>query len=167
MKKRMLSILFAIVMAAALVSGVTLTASAESETHEHSSHDDWTAITKLSEITSPGNYYLAEGFVLGSNRTISANGTVNLCLNGQSVSYKGVTTITSGTTVNICDCSSGKTAVLGCGLTNQGTLNLYGGKVEYGSNHAVVNNGSMSVYGGSITATGTSYGYAVRIMQPF
>ncbi len=142
---------------------------------------EYAPITKFSEITAPGNYCIADGFTFGYyDRTISASGTVNLCLNGQNAAYSYATTIANGTTVNICDCSSGKTGTLGCNVTNDGTLNLYsgkiggqitnranaalniyGGSVEYGNNHAVSNNGTMTVYGGLVTATG-DYGYAVE-----
>lgn len=103
----------------------------------------WTPITKLSDITGPGNYYLDGNPELGYfDRTISGNGTVNLCLNGVTVTYSSEITVAAGTTLNICDC---KTGSVGFPIVNQGTTNIYSGAFV----KKITNKDKLNIYGGS------------------
>ena len=136
----------------------------------------WTAITKLSEITGPGNYYIDGTLELDYyDRTINPSGTVNLCLNGASIDYKYAVTVNEGTTLNICDCggsnitftieNSGTTNIysgnFGKRIENYNTLNIYGGSFvteEYaGSIHNY--SGTLTIYDGTIKNNG---GHAVE-----
>ena len=91
-----------------------------------------------------GNVYLTKDITLTEELTIS--GTVNLCLNGHSITNSAIAAIAvnSGATLNICDCKGGGS------VTNSGGTNS--GSTTYG----IYNSGTVNVYGGTISATTTA-----------
>ena len=129
------------------------------------------------------NYYtLPEGsYYLGGNielkELIQIEGTVNLCLNGYSITkttsektnrnFEGVITINKGKTFSLCDCKGGgqithKDGAIGRGVMGIGvTFNMFGGKIS--GNHAgstgqgqdgagvYMNGNRFNMYGGTIT----------------
>ena len=106
---------------------------------EHSYSDHGTAITGAVTL-GDGNYYL-DGDVTGN---IIVNGTVNLCLNGHTLSASSgsVITVESGT-LNLYDCSG----------TNAGKIT--GGDGENGGGILVSGN-VLNMYGGTITGNSVS-----------
>lgn len=106
---------------------------------EHSYSDHGTAITGAVTL-GDGNYYL-DGDITGN---IIVNGTVNLCLNGHTLSASSgsVVTVESGT-LNLYDCSG----------TNAGTIT--GGDGENGGGILVSGN-VLNMYGGTITGNAVS-----------
>ena len=83
---------------------------------DHSSHDDWKAVSTTAAITGSGSYYLADDAdftqMTEALRVGAGGTTINLCLNGHTLKWasdkvaQGQYTLNiSGGTVNICDCS--------------------------------------------------------------
>ena len=108
-----------------------------------------------------GSWYLTDNVNLTETLTISS-GTVNLCLNGKTITNRKNITVSSGATLNICACGSGGTvkAIVNSdgNITNNGTVNVYGGTVQgSGSGNTVKgsgidNYGTVNVYGGTVKA---------------
>ncbi len=113
---------------------------------------DWIPITSFSQIKGEGNYYLADGFSLGYyDRTVKADGAkVNLCLNGQTITY-GYAIIVSDVTLSICDCSADGAGSLVCKVENSGTINLYSGTV--GKSITNKANAVLNIHGGTVADT--------------
>ena len=137
---------------------------------------EWTETESLP--TTEGNWYLADNVMLSEKCTIKPGGTINLYLNGKSVTCtNGYIEIDTGryynpgsvyvpTILNLYDNGSG--SIIGgesedqtikvCGW-NAGevrcSLNVYGGKI-CGSKRAVDNRGILTVKGG--TLEGSLYG---------
>lgn len=128
----------------------------------------WTPISKFSEITAPGNYYLADDFEIKFlDQTITAGGTVNLCLNGVTPSNNPGNSaqyeiyVSAGTTVNICNCGTGGN--LNGKIKNSGTVNLYGGTLEKQFENVAGANVTLNVCGGSIGGIVTNKAGTVNI----
>ena len=140
-----------------------------------------------------GNVYLTKDVTLADTLTISS-GTVNMCLNGHSITNSSAAIeVKSGATLNICDCSEGKTGTISAtasgsrGIENYGILTVYGGTVSgntygicnnYGGNVAVSggtvsggtgieNYGTLTVSGGSVTGTYDYGGYGISSYGTF
>ena len=125
MKKRVLSVLLAIVMVVGMFP-VTAGALPAPHTHpicgatcthevEHNTLDSWTKLTASNlsngtlSLTDGKSYYLGEDITVSASVEIS--GTVNLCLNGRVLEYVGtgkesVIKVTSDATLTICDCTN-------------------------------------------------------------
>ncbi len=110
------------------------------------------------------NIVLTGDTTLGGNMNVSGDATVNLCLNGCALTNVHAY-VNSGATLNIYDCSEGKTGTMtGTALetiavAKGGTVNLYGGTVQNTKTdaryyYAVENSGTVNVYGGTLTAVG-------------
>ena len=105
-----------------------------------------------------GNWYLTDDVKVTSE--VNIVGTVNLCLNGYSITRRGNRTITvsKDATLNLCDCNgSGQdngsvTNNADAGIRNEGALTVYGGTVECPS-WGIINTGTLTVYGGSVAST--------------
>jgi len=105
-----------------------------------------------------GNVYLSGD--CAQSITVSS-GTVNLCLNGHTITTASghAVTVAEGATLNICDCSaagSGQiktedTAI--AAIRNDGTITIFGGTV-YSSFHGMDNHGVAHVAGGSVRGDG-------------
>ena len=117
--------------------------------------------------TPTGNVYLTEDVTLAETLTIS--GEVNLCLNGYSIEKTAgsVIQVSSGATLNICDCGSGGSVTNSgstnsgdttYGIYNSGTVNVYGGTISGGT--GISNYGTLTVSGG--TVSGNTYGISTQ-----
>ena len=125
--------------------------------------------------TEPGYYFLAADVIL-TDGWEPADG-VSLCLNGYTVSAEnaesGIICIGENKTFDLCDCQgvgkiSGNTVkdiYYGCGITNNGTFNMYSGEIsgntadENYSGGGVYNLGAFNMYGGKISGnTAAIYG---------
>lgn len=148
----------------------------------------WTEVTQ--DDVSDGRLTLANGgsYYLGTNiaisKSITINGTVNLCLNGMTLSSSNdisqLIEVTEGAVLNICSCQSGGEILFSRsgGGTDVGTpailiksggkFNLYGGKVnrKNGSNGAGVKlynaaNAEFNMYGGEVCNSNNNMSAAV------
>ncbi len=107
-----------------------------------------------------GDYVLTGPATVNSGATINVTGDVNLCLAGNTLDLSsGVITVQSDATLNICDCSTGKTGKITGSSTRTikiesgGGLNLYSGIVESTGNYmsfAISNSGETTLYGGTV-----------------
>ncbi len=129
----------------------------------HTNHTGWMVLSSDNTELSGGDYYL-EGDV-NLTATLSISGTVSLCLNGHTLTGTGsssVIKIQNGATLNLYDCSEGKTGSItgGGGLSTDGggicmarnktsaisILNMYGGSIK----------GNTALRGGGVALLGTS-----------
>lgn len=180
MKKRVLSVLLAIVMVVGLfpVTAGALPASS----HEHpvcgATHSDigdhtgtcedipWTAWDGGS-ISASGSYYLSSSPESAASIKIGTEDEaieVKLCLNGQTLSVTRIEIINA--TVDLCDCSDeGSGKIKGTGTdytvyqygTYQTEFNMYGGTISGISSGGAVNvdgyeaDHTFNMYGGTVT----------------
>ncbi len=129
---------------------------------ECADHGDAVTYTAWDGTGTPsGNVYLTGDVTLAETLIISS-GTVNLCLNGYSITrsdWYPTIRIEDGATLNLCDCNgSGKnngsvTNNFDVCVVNDGALTVYGGTVE-GPTWGITNRGTLTVYGGSVASTG-------------
>ena len=110
-----------------------------------------------------GNWYLTNDVTNdGTAKLIYITGTVNLCLNGHSITNSGysVINVQNGATLNICDCKgAGSIKYTGSGtsysaVVNGGTLNIYSGILSGGRGIYNHSGHTVTIYGGSVSATG-------------
>ena len=199
MKKRILSIVLSIVMLVSLLPTTALALETPSHTdhcvcggsvtagdHTHdAAASTWKAWN--GEDAKPfaagiqletGNYYLTGNLTLSD--TIRISGTVNLCLNGHSIttSETNAINVSSGTTLNICDCSEeglGSISTTGDGSEGDviynyyGTVNVYGGSISAtgsrGDGIYNIGNGTkgvVNIYGGNISVETSNLYYGIR-----
>ena len=130
----------------------------------------WTPVSSESGLNNNGdNIYLTDDITLTRTWQISAGGTVNLCLNGHTITANGdfdAITLTSNTnTLNICDCNAsgaGKGIITHAeGMTGSGvymtaadgrkaTVNMYGGTITGNTGHTVTVKNGVSTRGGGV-----------------
>ena len=151
----------------------------------HNENIVWTPVSSATGLNNGDNIYLTDDITLTRTWQISAGGTVNLCLNGHTITANGdfdAITLTSNTnTLNICDCSkscSGKithgtkedhTTYSGAGVYmtaaggRKATVNMYGGTITgnrftggSGAGVYMEGKGTFNMYGGSITGNTTT-----------
>ena len=155
--------------------------------HSGESHGDaveWIKVMKTDVTDSNGltlvdgkSYYLGEDIEVKWDITI--NGTVNLCLNGHSITKtsasgtsEGVITVAAGSSFTLCDCNgngkithaetkNGRGVYVGSSEPKQASFLMYGGSIS--GNHVgtavpgedgagvLVQNASFKMYGGTIT----------------
>lgn len=180
MKKRIISFFTALSMTLMLFTSMPTGVSAE-DLHQHkmcadSGHANCSHLpnkydpfpagdANLNVITSDKNYYLTDDLTDDTliNKYISVDGaTVNLCLNGHTISTKGFMVYNDGV-LNICDCKTGgciqnytqSTSYTGGVLIadNGGNLNVYGGKIRAQSGIAIHSGdpSTTKIYGGEIS----------------
>lgn len=116
---------------------------------------------------APGDYYLDSDIPITKTIIIS-NGTVNLCLNGHTISQEGsgtVIEIKEGASLNLQDCSLNNAGCItsnktGWGILNSGTFTMNSGtisncqhKVDVAGG-AICNNGTFTMNGGVISGNG-------------
>ena len=101
-------------------------------------------------ILPAGNYYLAEDVTLSYAIRIQSGETVNLCLNGHTITktsesgpMEGVVVVQPASQFTLCDCKTGGTITHKDGVTGRG--------VRVGSTNALVPQASFIMYGGSIS----------------
>jgi len=143
-------------------------------------HSDitWTDVSAASQLKTSGNMKLTQDVTLTSAISIPAGSTLNLCLNGHTLT--GSTTArmfnVSGT-LNICDCHTGTTAgkMVAKTTTNYGhvfyanpdsVVNIYSGELTTDNQgtdggvivaqDAIVNMYGGKIYGGSVRSISSS-----------
>ncbi len=131
----------------------------------HGTDEKWKAISKLSDITASGSYYLKNDVSLGGGSWECTYPDVKLCLNGKKItggSGRGAIKVVSGASLAITDCQAqvgeitqGTDGTGACGIYVEGMLTLWNGSITgnvimYGSVY-VVNEGSFTMNGGTIT----------------
>ncbi len=137
--------------------------------HSSLTYTAWTDATALP--SSAGNYALLTDVTI-SDTWKGWSGTMNICLNGHTITTEGgrVMEVASGSILNIADCraecgsiTGGRITDVGGGIMNEGTFNLYGGKIrgnktefydhDFDKHGGGVYNGNIfNMYGGEITA---------------
>lgn len=158
--------------------------------HTHDSTTTWTAWESADSLPgTAGSYYLTQNVTLEESWTAPA-GTVNLCLNGKTMTGSGAKNvdtnlyacvdIPSGAALTVCDCGSNGSMDLTPGNVNYGSAGIYGGTGSsfalYGGSisaskstkyvvYALCNSGgTFAVHGGTVSATHASTGAK---MAPF
>ena len=135
----------------------------------HNENIVWTPVSSESGLNNGDNIYLTQDIELSRTWTINAGGTVNLCLNGHTITANGdfdAITLTSNTnTLNICDCNDsgvGKGIITHAeGMTGSGvymtaadgkkaTVNMYGGTITGNTGHTVTVKNVDSTRGGGV-----------------
>ena len=151
--------LFVLVFAIALCLGVLCVGASAAE--EHDNHSDWTKLTQTNFNTNAdlelksGNYYLGEDVNCTGISQIRINGSVTLCLNGHVLDLDTgiivVSSMYSGLTFTLCDCSSGTTHgyIDSNGLWHNGD-DVPEGATECDLTGGVVTGGSSSINGGGV-----------------
>ncbi len=131
---------------------------------EHHGDDDWTALsadTTEESTLSGGKYYLSDNdgdknIAMG---TISIDGDVTLCLNGQTLTHSGdtrsVIVVNSGT-FTLCDCENDT----GCITGGKGELE---GNSLYGGGIYVCKGAQLIMRGGTIRGNTAKYGGGISI----
>jgi len=142
-----------------------------------------TSVTKMIRLaatgalpTEAGNWYLTADVILTSTWAVPS-GTVNLCLNGHSITmkqiadYVPVIRVGNESALNLYDCSNPSTGKIthysettdnntetwiGGGLEVEGTFNMYGGNISgnttgTGGGVYTYTNGTFNMYGGTIS----------------
>ena len=137
----------------------------------HTTHENitWKGVSRLSDITQDGSYYLTQPVTLDTTWTCDYN--VNLCLNGNNItcnaSDNDVIVIDYGKTFTLTDCQGNAGRIThsesktGRGICNNGTFYMYGGNI---SGNAVTGSQYSSEYGkeykgGGVYNSGTFYMY--------
>ncbi|MBQ9972177.1 MAG: S-layer homology domain-containing protein [Firmicutes bacterium] len=125
--------------------------------------------TSLGSSGTVTNYYLSEN--VSNTASITINGTVNICLNGNKLEYTGtaknsVIKVNEDAVLNICDCNgsngshnitspvTNETVTITGGLITGGTgtqiwPNYYGG--------GIFNKGTVNMHGGTIAGNNVNY----------
>ena len=153
--------------------------------HDGVTFEAWTAIDSL---PTSGSWYLTANVTVSSLTTILDDSTLNLCLNGKTVTYTGsngsVFQVGYGSrgTLNLYD-EDGDHGVItgGKGFQNsgrtfggnvritKGTFNMYGGTIsggtaQYGGGVYIQTGSAFNMYGGSITGcSATEHGGGVYV----
>ena len=108
-------------------------------TYENIAYQPWTPTDRLPSIS--GNYYLTDDVALSDIWNV--NGTVNLCLNGKTIT--GAVNIPSGKKLNLYDCITGGGTITGVTVADSGTFNMCGGKIT-GNTICGVNVGANGMF---------------------
>ncbi|WP_317854880.1 hypothetical protein [Chakrabartyella piscis] len=156
-KKKIHKMISGVMVLSMVLSLVPITAlgaedvDAESSEQSVSAISNWTALT--SGTLSNGSYYLKKDYT----GDITISGTVNLNLNGYTITGTGTTsviTIASGATLNLYDEAgegeiTGGNAVRGGGVYAKGNFNMYGGSIT----------GNFATYGGGVETDSNYFMY--------
>ena len=143
----------------------------------HGDDVEWQAWTPTSTgaTLTEGNYYLDKDVTLnGDESQIKITGTVNLCLNGHTITgtaNNGIFRIGENGVLNICDCSAGQSgAITETGEHNPivihsgGVCSLYSGTIRSSITAVVISGdgagnqvgGTFNLYGGEVESTAAS-----------
>ncbi len=162
--KKTLSIILTILM---IVTSVPFAFAVDGHTHALSADGENVEFTEftadITKIYTEANYYLTENIELTEALNINLEGTVNLCLNGHSITTTAKTTnntvimLISGT-LNLCDCQGGgyitsseDLSLSGVFGVNDSEFNMYSGEFK-GLGSAGLRGGvNINMYGGKIT----------------
>ena len=124
---------------------------------------EWTSTTTL---PTSGSYYLGADVTVTGNTILEANATLNLCLNGHTISAAVPTSGTmwrvfglqTGSVLNITDCSSAGTGkIVVTGGTNSSSVGTARGFIVCNTNSSGThgsNNGKCNLYRGTLDASG-------------
>ena len=143
-----------------------------------------TDATAASCLPSSGSWYLKNPVTLTATHEVDDK-TLNLCLNGKSVTLDAegaVFSVKNGGVLNLTDCKgtgsithadskngAGVSVGTGSDGTTVGTFNLYNGKITGNSNSgngggvSVLSGGQFNMYGGSITKNEAATGGGVYV----
>lgn len=144
-----------------------------------------TGATAANCLPSSGDWYLKNAVTLTKTHEVNG-GTLNLCLNGNSVTLNGngeVFSVKSGGVLNLTDCKgtgsithadskngTGVSVGTGSDGTTVGTFNLYNGKITGNNNLngngggvSVLSDGRFNMYGGTITENKAATGGGVNV----
>lgn len=135
-------------------------------------------------LPNEGSWYLTQPVTLTATHEVD-NKTLNLCLNGNSVTLNAdgaVFSVKNGGVLNLTDCKSscgsithgsnngaGVSVGTGSDGTAAGTFNLYNGKITGNNNSgtgggvSVFSDGQFNMYGGSITNNKAATGGGVNV----
>ncbi len=147
-------------------------------TGDHTTHGsvgydtEWSG-DRGSTVLSDGTYHV----VLTGDTHISGslyimNSTVDLCLNGYTLSLDGSVEVSETSTLSICDCSADETGKIIADSSifiivyENCTLNLYGGTVQNtlaGDAQSIISYGTVNLYGGTVSSVGY---YTIYTISP-
>lgn len=126
----------------------------------HQDHSGWTELRSNVTTLTSGNYYLTAD--MSNGVTIQSGATVNLCLNGYTLSvnssiYEAAVTVESGATLNVYDCVGSGSIKYAYrskkmpGIRTEGNVNVYGGTIS-GKDGGIQASGTAEVnlYGGIV-----------------
>ncbi len=163
-KKRMLSLLLALIMLVGLLPTTVFAAEGDH------AHDDiiyntaWSGSMSATTISKNTNIVLTDDVTFSGNLQISGGKTVNLCLNGKTLDMgSSVLKVFANGAIHICDCGEGGKIT---GSSYQGTISAWGtgaisisgGTISNDSNYTISNtDGSTTVTGGTIISFNTRY----------
>lgn len=129
-------------------------------------------------LPNEGSWYLTNPVTLTATHKVGS-GTLNLCLNGKSVTLNAdgaVFSVKSGGVLNLTDCKS--TGIIthasdfsgaGVSVLSDGQFNLYNGNITGNSNSdngggvSVLSDGQFNMYGGAITENKATTGGGVYV----
>lgn len=126
--------------------------------HDGITYTAWTNSEMLP--VAAGNYYLTVNVTLSFQEWWVPRGTVNLCLNGKTITCSEnvknpidvINIMETDTIFSLYDCTgAGKVVGLKGGVANEGTFNLYGGKITGRQGSGVYNSGIFNMYGGEVS----------------
>ncbi|BDF07328.1 hypothetical protein [Emergencia timonensis] len=146
--------------ASVVIENVTTGGAPGSHTH------DGIAYTAIDQSFSggalEGNIYLDRQVTLTSSVIVKNGKTLNLCLNGNTLSNSssGAIEVESGGTLNLCDCGSGGKVAGGsyASIKNYGTTKISGGTMISMYDNGIVNySGEIYLSGLPIITSGSSY----------
>lgn len=148
-------------------------------------YSDSTA-TAANCLPSSGSWYLTKPVTLTKTHEVGSK-TLNLCLNGNSVTLNGigeVFSVKSGGELNLADCKgtgiithadskngAGVSVGTGGDETTAGTFNLYNGNITGNNNSgegggvSVLSGGQFNMYGGTITENKAATGGGVNVAE--
>lgn len=150
------------VKADAASKALSLVKKAASE-HTHDGITFNEVLTQTSGNLAAGNYYLTDNLTLTGTLIIPTDTTVNICLNGKTITgFDGanIFTVNKSGTLDLYDDSAAKGSLThelmdtGAAVTVSGEFNMHGGSIT--GNDADANGGGVYVYGGSFNMTGGS-----------
>ena len=179
-KSRLFGVLLGLVLALALLSGLSAAAYAD-QAHTHTivegdsektiEFEPWESDTALP--STEGSYYLTQNVRLSEKWNVP-EGETNLCLDGHSITSEASDDViyVEGRTLNLFDKKGDPGTIThvegveGCGVyLNGGTLNMYGGSISnntsdyYGG--VFLKSGMFNMYGGKISGNTAAYGGGV------
>lgn len=138
-----------------------------------------TAATAANCLPNEGDWYLTQPVTLTATHEVGS-GTLNLCLNGNSVTLDAngaVFSVKSGGVLNLTDCKgtgiithAGSNNGAGVSVLSDGQFNLYNGNITGNNNLngngggvSVLSGGQFNMYGGSITKNKAASGGGVYV----
>ena len=141
----------------------------------HATDVEWKSLNEAyaaagNKLPTAGNYYLTDDLTVSAALTVSGGKTINLCLNGHKLTRAGrpLAAYSKGT-LNVCDCSAGKTGEVSATkahgakaglltIESNAVVNLYKVTLKNGSaaknNNGVGNGGAVHVLSGELNVYG-------------